>query len=91
MPNHPHRAKSARQAQKRHQRNISAKSRVKSLARKVRESAASGAAIEPARIAKSVSTIAKAGKSGNIHKRAAARRISRLMRAANKAAKGGTA
>ena len=91
MPNHPHRAKSARQAQTRHDRNMSVKTRVKSLSRKVREAVAAGTAIEPARVAKSVSMIAKAGKAGNIHKRAAARRIGRLMRAANRAPKGGAA
>lgn len=88
MAHHAHRLKRKRQADKRHARNVATKSRIKTLTKKVKASFGAANPAETERLLReATSVIAKAAKRGIIHKRAAARRISRLMRARNAAAK----
>jgi small subunit ribosomal protein S20 len=84
MPAHKHRLKTLRQANKSQARNTQVKSRIKTLTKNV-ESADSPETAEKA-LKATVSAIDKAAKKGVIHKRAAARRISRITRKANKKA-----
>ena len=76
-----------KQSVKRHARNVQGRSRIKTLSKKLRDLAAqknvAGAAMELRTV---TSVIAKAAKAGVIHKRAASRRISRLAKAARRAA-----
>jgi len=84
MPSHKHREKSIRQDAKRQARNTQVKSKVKTLSKKVRADVESGNSEAVAKsLRNAVSAIDKAAKKGSIHKRAAARRISRLAKAAN--------
>jgi len=83
MPSHQHRVKRMKQAAARNRRNVTRKSGIKTLGKSVRAAAASGNAADAAsRFQAASSAIAKAAKAGAIHKRTAARRISRLARAA---------
>ena len=76
-----------RQAEKRRARNIQVRTGLKSAVKKAREAIAHAdpAAAKPA-LASALRTLNKAASKGVIHKNAAARRISRLARAAAKAA-----
>ncbi len=88
MAHHAHRLKRKRQSDKRHSRNVETKSKIKTITKKLRASfGATDAAGTDAVLRDATSTIAKAAKRGVIHKRTAARRISRLARARNAAAK----
>jgi len=88
MAHHAHRLKRKRRADKRHARNVETKSKIKTLSKKLRTSfGATDAAQTDALLRAATSAIAKAAKRGIIHKRTAARRISRLARARNAAAK----
>lgn len=84
MPSHKHREKSIRQDVKRQARNKQVKSKVKTLTKKVRADIVSenseGITTD---LRNAVSAIDKAAKKGTIHKRTAARKISRLAKAAN--------
>jgi len=83
MPSHQHRVKRMKQAAARNRRNVTRKSGIKTLGKSVRAAAAAGNATDAAaRFQTAESAIAKAAKAGAIHKRTAARRISRLARAA---------
>jgi len=84
MPAHKHRSKSLRQANKRHARNSDVKTKIKSLTKKVISAETPEAAQKDLKVA--ISTIDKATKKGIIHKRTAARRVSRLAKKANKSA-----
>ena len=84
MPAHKHRLKTLRQAKKSRERNTHVKSQIKSLTKKI-DAAESPEAAEKA-LKATVSAIDKAAKKGVIHKRAAARRVSRITRKANKKA-----
>ena len=81
-----------RQAQKRRERNVGVRTRVKGTVKKLRDTmgkgdlAATGAALVDA-----TSTLAKAASKGVLHKNTAARRIGRLARAVAKAAKAAAA
>ncbi len=83
MANTKSAAKRARQAVKRAARNKSVTSRVRSQVRKAREALVSkdGAAID-AELRKAVAALDKAASAGVLHKRNAARRVSRLAAAA---------
>ncbi len=87
MANHKSELKRARQNEIRRMRNKAVKSRVRSITKEV-QLAVGEKAVETAReklnIAKSV--IDKAAKKKVLHKRTAARKISRLSRAVNTAA-----
>lgn len=75
-----------RQAQKRRDRNVGVRTRVKSAVKKAREIIANGdAAGAKAAAVEAASTLAKAASKGVLHKNAVARRISRLAKAAAKA------
>lgn len=84
MPAHKHRSKSLRQAKKRNARNSDVKTKIKTLTKKV-VSAETPEAVQK-ELNAAVSTIDKAAKKGVIHKRAAARRVSRLAKKANRTA-----
>lgn len=87
MANKKSAAKRARQSIKRHERNKSVLSAVKTAVRKTRELVAeagdAGAVAQAARKAEAV--MARAARKGVLHKRTAARRTSRLAKAVNKA------
>lgn len=81
MANHPSAIKRYRQARKRQTANQSAKARVRTLARKVETTAASGdakAAEQSLHVASRA--LAKAASKGLVHRRTAARRTSRLAK-----------
>ena len=86
MANHKSALKRHRQSLVRRARNASVKSGVKTVVKKVRVSIEQkdGAAAMAA-LAAAVPAIDKAASKGVIHRRAASRKISRLMRAAHKA------
>ncbi|MDI6827897.1 MAG: 30S ribosomal protein S20 [Armatimonadota bacterium] len=85
MPNIKSVIKDVKKSRERHLRNVAEKSKIKTFVKKARASIESGdkEAIQQA-ISAAVSVIDKAAEKGIIHKNAAARRKSRLMRAANK-------
>lgn len=77
------------QAQKRRERNVGVRTRVKSAVKKVRDAVSKGdVAATGKALLEATSTLAKAASKGVLHKNAAARRISRLAKAASKKAKG---
>ena len=86
MATHKSAIKRARQNEKRRLRNKSYKTRVKNVSKEVREAVASGKSPEEvqASLRKAVSIIQKTTSKGVIHKRKAARKISRLYRVANR-------
>ena len=86
MANHKSAVKRARQNDQRRLRNKAVKTRVKTIVKEVRTAA--GEASGEERLLKlnaAQSAIDKASKKGVIHKRTAARKISRLMKLANSA------
>lgn len=88
MANHKSAAKRHLQSEKRRERNRTAKSALKTQVKKAREEISSGKVSPVAGAVKdAVALIAKAKSRGVLHPRTAARRMSRLMKAA---AKGGT-
>ena len=89
MPNIKSVAKDVAKSRKNHVRNISAKSAVKTFVKKAKVAIAGGdkAAIQE-QISQTVSVIDKTAERGIIHKNAAARRKSRLMKRAHKAIAG---
>ena len=84
MANHKSAVKRARQNELRRLRNKSVKTRIKKIVKDVRSSAEekSGADM-PAKISAVQSVMDKASKKGVIHKRTAARKVSRLAKLAN--------
>lgn len=84
MANHKSALKRAKQNEDRRMRNRSTKTRVKKVVKEVRL-AASDATNEPvaAKMTAAQSTIDKAAKKGVIHKKTAARKISRLNKLVN--------
>ncbi|MGB5746639.1 MAG: 30S ribosomal protein S20 [Desulfobacterales bacterium] len=86
MANHKSAIKRARQNELRHLRNKSVKTRIKTIVKDIR-SAAAGTSSEnmSAKINAAQSAIDKASKKSVIHKRTAARKISRLTKLANSA------
>ncbi len=86
MANHKSALKRHRQSVTRRARNVGVKTSVKTAAKKVRASLdQKDAAATQAALAAAVPVIDKAASKGVIHKRTASRRISRLMKAAQKA------
>jgi len=82
---HEHREKRLRQSKTRRTRNVARKTAVKKAGKAVRAAAAAGdAAGAGAKVRSATTLIAKAVKTGTLHKNTAARRISRLAKAANK-------
>lgn len=87
MPNIKSVVKDVKKSRQNHLRNISAKSALKTFIKKAKATIAAGGDAEEinASVAKTVSVIDKTAERGIIHKNAAARRKSRLMKRANKA------
>ena len=84
MANHKSALKRARQNELRRLRNKSTKTRIKGVVKEVRTSIGDSADKNTlAKLNVAQSTIDKASKKGVIHKRTAARKISRLMKLAN--------
>ena len=84
MANHKSALKRARQSELRRLRNKSAKTRIKSIVKEVRASIEETSTENTAtKLNSAQSTIDKASKKGVIHKRTAARKISRLTKLAN--------
>ena len=84
MANHKSAEKRNRQSQKRRARNVSVRTQVKTAVKKAREGFASK---DTASMKDAFKALNKAASKGVLHKRTAARRISRLAKAANKSAK----
>ncbi len=86
MANHKSAVKRARQNEIRRLRNKATRTRVKSIVKEVRISAGQASSEETkAKLNSAQSVIDKASKKGVIHKRTAARKISRLTKLANSA------
>lgn len=86
MPNIKSVIKDVKKSRKNHLRNVSAKSAMKTYIRKARTVIEAGdTAAIPAAVKAAVSVIDKTAERGIIHRNAAARRKSRLMRRAYKA------
>lgn len=87
MPNIKSVKKDVKKSRERHERNVAAKSKIKTFVKKARATFEGGGEAEASQKAVAVATsvIDKAAEKGIIHKNAAARRKSRLMKAANKA------
>lgn len=86
MANHKSAVKRARQNELRRLRNKAVKTRIKSIVKEVRSSAGEASGGEGrAKLNAAQSIIDKASKKGVIHKRTAARKISRLSKLANSA------
>ncbi|MHB0913552.1 MAG: 30S ribosomal protein S20 [Armatimonadota bacterium] len=77
MPNIKSVIKDVKKSRERHARNIAVKSKIKTMVKKAK--------VDVTLVPAATSTIDKAAEKGIIHKNAAARRKSRLMRAVNKA------
>lgn len=86
MPNIKSVIKDVKKSRKNHERNISAKSAVKTFIKKAKSVIAAGdvANIKEV-VSQAVSVIDKTAERGIIHKNAAARRKSRIMKRAHKA------
>ncbi len=81
MANHKSAEKRARQNENRRMRNKAVKTRVKSVVRSVREAVGAKATdTMPSSLKAAQSAIDKAVKKGVLHKRTAARKISRLVK-----------
>ena len=86
MANHKSAIKRARQNEVRRLRNKSVKTRIKTIVKDVRSSAKEASDADmSAKISAVQSAFDKASKRGVIHKRTAARKISRLAKMANSA------
>ena len=73
------------QSVKRHARNQAAKSRIKTLMKKVQAAVASGeASAAETQLRTAASALQKAGRKGILHANTAARRVARLARAVHK-------
>lgn len=85
MPNIKSMVKDVKKSRERHARNVAAKSKIKTFVKKAKSAMQEGNAdaIKQA-VSAAASVIDKAAEKGIIHKNAAARRKSRLMKAANK-------
>ena len=86
MANHKSALKRARQSESKRLRNKAAKTRVKNVVKDVRTAAADSANDQTAaQLNAAKSAIDKAAKKGVIHKRTAARKVSRLAKLVNAA------
>ena len=85
MPNIKSVIKDVKKSRERHARNIAVKSKIKTSVKKAKSTFEGGDAEANLKaVSTATSVIDKAAEKGIIHKNAAARRKSRLMRAANK-------
>jgi small subunit ribosomal protein S20 len=86
LPNIKSVIKDVKKSRERHARNVAVKSRIKTFVKKAKAviETNDGPAIQKA-VSAATSVVDRAAEKGIIHKNAAARRKSRLMRAANKA------
>lgn len=89
MPNIKSVIKDVKKSRERRLRNVSTKSRIKTLTKKTKAAIDAGAENVAALLSETVSVIDKAAKRGIIHPNAAARRKSKLMKYANRAAASG--
>lgn len=85
MANHKSALKRHLQSEKRRVQNRAARSALRTQIKRARADLQSGSPTE-APVKEAVQALARAGGRGLMHKKTAARRISRLMKAANKAA-----
>ncbi|MBM3675737.1 MAG: 30S ribosomal protein S20 [Actinobacteria bacterium] len=85
MANIASQKKRNRQNEKRRQRNVAVRSELKTRLKGARAAIAEGSDDAAAKVTQAQKRLAKAGSKGTIHKNQAARRTSRLMKAANKA------
>jgi len=86
LPNIKSVMKDVKKSRERHQRNIAVKSKIKTYVKKAKATIETGdAEATKQAVSVAVSVIDSAAEKGIIHKNAAARRKSRVMRAANKA------
>ena len=89
MPNIKSVIKDVKKSRQNHLRNISAKSAMKTFIKKAKATITGGDATAIAEsLSKTISVIDKTAERGIIHKNAAARRKSRLMKRANKVLNG---
>ena len=87
MANHKSAWKRIRQTEKRNAQNRTVRSAMRSQVKKAQgEIATGGATGTTGEVKAAVQALARAGQTGILHKRTAARRISRLMKAANRSA-----
>lgn len=85
MPNHKASEKSLRQDTRRHAQNVATKSRIRTLVKKVRNSATDkNIDLANEQMREAISALDTAAKKHVIHPRNAARKKSRLMRLLNK-------
>ena len=85
MANHKSAKKRVLVTEKRRIRNRDIRNAMRTDLKKARaEIAAGGAASDKGAVKKAVAAVAKAASKGVLHKRTAARRISRIMKAANR-------
>lgn len=82
MANIASQKKRNRQNEKRRQRNVAVRSELKTRVKHAKQAIAEGAEDAPEKLALAQKRIDKAGRKGIIHKNQAARRTSRLMKAA---------
>lgn len=86
MANHPSSAKRARQTERRTARNHQVQSRVKNATSAFRQAIAkSDKAAGATTLEAAAKQLRRAASKGVLHKRTASRRVSRMVRAANKA------
>lgn len=85
MPNIKSVIKDVKKSRENRLRNLAAKSKIKTFVKKTKAAVGQGGSDLQALVSQTVSIIDKAAEKGIIHKNAAARRKSRLMKRANKA------
>jgi small subunit ribosomal protein S20 len=86
MPKHTKTLKRQRQNARHHERNQNRKSELKTLVRQVREAIAAGNVDDAKKLLpNAIKVIQKSASAGVVHTRNAARRISRIVKAVNKA------
>ena len=83
MANHKSALKRARQNTIRRMRNKAVRTRVKTIVKDVREAAQTSPESAAQKLDQAKSIIAKAARKGTLHKRTAARKISRLAKLVN--------
>ncbi|MEN6521815.1 MAG: 30S ribosomal protein S20 [Armatimonadota bacterium] len=85
MPNIKSVMKDVKKSRQNHLRNLATKSKIKTFVKKSKSMIDEGSSEVAQIVSQTVSIIDKAAEKGIIHKNAAARRKSRLMKKANKA------
>lgn len=83
MANHKSALKRAKQSETKRLRNKTAKTRIKNVVKEVRQAAAESSDRSSSHLNAAKSAIDKAVKKGVVHKRTAARKISRLAKLVN--------